>query len=913
MSTTTTPPAPHRGTPLLPGSEDPQERRVLKGIAGLVGSLLLLLGIPVALVLLVGNPLPTSAPSRDWLTADVDGQMVIDVVAVLVWIVWAHFVVCFLTEWRAVRAGRMPGRVMMGGGSQVLARQLVAAILLLAGGASLAQGVTGAFASSSPEPVRQAPVTQVVQGAHSQAPAEQSGHAQQGRHGHAAKVITVAPPEGRHHDTLWGISERTLGDPFRWKEVYELNKDRPQPDGGRLTDADLIRPGWQILLPGDAKGPCVRVLDAPTHPAGHQGQQGQQGHRGGGESAAEGAQQAAQGSTLASTLASNAATSSTDDVQAVAGSATGIDGDLAQILAGGGLVLAGIVTALTAKRGPFGTPSDAEGALRLAANTGRADLLDRALRVLAESRLGQGQPLPDLSVVYVDDEQVVAHPVGRPEAPAQPWRLSEDGGSWTVRAEDLRGVRVTGPAPYPALVNVATSHGFDLLVDLEYASGLVSIGGDDTTAREVATSLVVDLATHAWSDSVAVTMVGFGNDLSDLAPTRITAAASLDEALSAIERALDRTDHLLASLGVDGVLSGRSRARYAELAPQVLVLSAAPTAEEAQRIRALVAGGRTAFAALCVGDAAGARWRFAVDASGRIDLGVLGVSGEARRYTHAAQEAVRDLLVRTRGEAEDRTREIAEAPSRLVADGARTAASPGAAVNVRLLGPVAVTAPGPRDEARAAILTELVTMAALHPQGLHPAALSAGLWPRGVTDDVVARTVHDAQRWLGVDVAGNPRLRQGEDGLLHLADDVYVDWADLQARALDPDGNEVAALTRGLSLGTGEAFSGTPAGRYGWLAFHRCARDARALAASMAARAAELLVAAGDRPGAVRVLREGLLMVPSAEVLWRELMRLHGGDDPTLQTVIDEMHTTLPEHRFEPETEALVAHLAPGA
>lgn len=897
MSMTTTPPVPHRGAPLLPGSDDPEERRVLKGIAALVGSLLLLIGVPVALVLFVGNPLPTSAPSSDWLTAQIDGELIIKVVAVLVWIVWAHFVVCFLTEWRAVRAGRMPGRVVMGGGSQVLARQLVAAILLLAGGASIAQGVTGAFAGSAPAPVRQAPVTQVVQGAHPQAAGD---HAEQRavRHGHAAKVISVQPPEGRHHDTLWGISERTLGDPFRWKEVYELNKDRPQPDGGKLTDADLIRPGWQILLPGDAKGPGVRLLDAaPAHPRPVTG----------GEQATESGPQAD-----SSSLATTGGESSTEAADET-GDGSPLGGDLAQLLAGGGLVLAGIVTALTAKRGPYGTPTDAEGALRLAANTGRSDLLDRALRILAETRVGQGQPLPDLAVVYVDDEQVIAHPVGRQEPPTRPWRVSEDGGSWTVRADDLRSMRTTGPAPYPALVNVATSHGFDLLVDLEYASGLVSIGGDDATAREVVTSLAVDLATHAWSDSVAVTMVGFGNDLSDLAPTRISAAASLDEALAGIERALDRTDQLLASLGVDGVLSGRSRARYAELAPQVLVLSAPPTADEAHRIRALVSGGRTAFAAVCVGDSVGARWRFAVDAAGRIDLGVLGVSGEARRYTHTAQEAVRQLLIRTLQDAADRAKEVAEAPARLVADTGHNAASAGAAVTVRLLGPVAVTAPGAIDPARTAVLTELVTMAALHPQGLHPAALSAGLWPRGVTDDVVSRTIHDVQQWLGVDLAGNPRLRQGEDGLWHLADDVYVDWADLQSCAVSTEGGEVASLTRGLALGTGEAFSEVPAGRYGWLAFHRSARDARALVASMSGRAAELLVAGGDRTGAARVLREGLRLVPAAESLWRELLRLHGGDDPTLEAVVSEMHASLPEHRFEPETEALVAHLAPGA
>ena len=92
---------------------------------------------------------------------DLTPMLVIKVLAVLVWIVWAHFLVCFLTEWRAFRAGRVPRPVPLGGGSQTVARQLVASILLLAGGASLAHGV--ATLGAEPEQTRpSAPVVQVV-------------------------------------------------------------------------------------------------------------------------------------------------------------------------------------------------------------------------------------------------------------------------------------------------------------------------------------------------------------------------------------------------------------------------------------------------------------------------------------------------------------------------------------------------------------------------------------------------------------------------------------------------------------------------------------------------------------------------------------------------------------------------------
>ncbi len=890
MPATKTPPRPT--VVKLPSRGAATQHRVAKGLAALIGALVLLVGVPVALVLLVGNPLPTTSPSRDWLTAEVTGDLVINVLAVLVWIVWVHFLVCFLTEWRSVRAGRMPDRVLLGGGSQVLARQLVAGVLLLAGGATLATGISQAFTDHTPPAASTVRVDhgssqgdELRGGAHQQATAAE--HAVTAAH-RQLKLTTVKVPEGRHHDTLWGIAERTLGDPLRYKEIYQLNKDRVQPDGARLTDADLIRPGWQLILPADAHGPDVRVL--ATTPGSVPG---------------GGTQTSAAGGAHAGAVAD--APQTADD----AGTQSGPLGDL---LLGGGLVLAGIVTALTAKRGPFGTPGDDEGALRLAANPGRASLLDRSLRILADARATHGDPMPDLSVVYLDDDQVIAHVVGDVSAPPLPWRAAADGKSWTVRAADLEGLTAIAPAPYPALVNLASSHGFDVLIDLEYASGVIAIGGEATVAREVVMSSVVDLATHPWSDNVEVTMVGFGDDISQVAPDRVRAVADLDEALSRVEAQVGQASNLLARIGASGVLTGRGTARHPELTPRVLVMSAPPTAEQTQRIRAICAGGRTAFAAVCVGDAPGARWRFAVDRSGHIDLGVLGINGEARRYTVEGHAQLRALLQQAAADADERALVVREAaPASLTAEHAVAAPAAGrdAAVTVTVLGPVAVTAPGPVTAERRGLLTELVTMVALHPAGLHEAVLVSGLWPRGVSDDVVARTVAEAQAWLGTDVGGNSRLARTDDGLWRLSADAYVDWAELQSTALVEGPGQAAALARGLALARGEAFSGVPAGRYTWLAFHRAARDTRALVASMASRAAALLAAAGDRAGADAALRHGLTLVPAAEMLWRDLIRLHAGNPVVVAEVVEQMGRTLGHQAYEGETEALVATVAP--
>ena len=66
--------------------------------------------------------------------------------------------------------------------------------------------------------------------------------------------------------------QRHLGDGRRYKEIYQLNKDRVQPDGSKLSQASLIRPGWVLEMPADAprrrprrdagRGPATRPTGA---------------------------------------------------------------------------------------------------------------------------------------------------------------------------------------------------------------------------------------------------------------------------------------------------------------------------------------------------------------------------------------------------------------------------------------------------------------------------------------------------------------------------------------------------------------------------------------------------------------------------------------------------------------------------
>ena len=40
---------------------------------------------------------------------------------------------------------------------------------------------------------------------------------------------------------------------MRYPELFEASRDTVQPDGAALTDPDLLRPGWEITIPGQAK------------------------------------------------------------------------------------------------------------------------------------------------------------------------------------------------------------------------------------------------------------------------------------------------------------------------------------------------------------------------------------------------------------------------------------------------------------------------------------------------------------------------------------------------------------------------------------------------------------------------------------------------------------------------------------
>ena len=67
-------------------------------------------------------------------------------------------------------------------------------------------------------------------------------------------------------ENLSEVAQRFLGSPTRSNQIFDLNFGRTQPDGGKLTDANVLHAGWFLVLPWDAVGDGVRYGELPMNP-----------------------------------------------------------------------------------------------------------------------------------------------------------------------------------------------------------------------------------------------------------------------------------------------------------------------------------------------------------------------------------------------------------------------------------------------------------------------------------------------------------------------------------------------------------------------------------------------------------------------------------------------------------------------
>ncbi len=237
---------------------------IAKGVGAVVALLALVVGVPVLLWRAGGPPIPGDAfdwdKARDAVDTGITPRAVTGILVFVCWVAWFVLAWALLSEVWNRAFGRSSRQVRGMSQLQLLAGKLVAAAFFVgtgafagggAGGGGSASGA-GALPPRAPAVALAADATSAVE----LAPAPLA----------APRPLEQGWYLVRERDTLQRIAADQLGDPLRWREIWQLNQGRVQLDGRRFTKPEILRAGWQLELPADARArqaPSVAGLE-PT-------------------------------------------------------------------------------------------------------------------------------------------------------------------------------------------------------------------------------------------------------------------------------------------------------------------------------------------------------------------------------------------------------------------------------------------------------------------------------------------------------------------------------------------------------------------------------------------------------------------------------------------------------------------------
>lgn len=230
----------------------------------------LLAALPWALWHFIGWPLPDHLPTpaevQVVLLGPLSTPLLLDLLACLCWITWAAFVIdvarCVLAAARGLHWPELPTSGPVHALAAILVGVIVVALLGHRSPTATPTGITEAASGhgqvvttatvTSPAPVHARPIAMVCT---TPAAAPEAGS------------VVVRAPENGIHDSLSRIAARTLGAAGRWPEIFALNKGKPQPYGGTLTNPNLIFPGERLTLPSPTPPPAASTDHPAASPA----------------------------------------------------------------------------------------------------------------------------------------------------------------------------------------------------------------------------------------------------------------------------------------------------------------------------------------------------------------------------------------------------------------------------------------------------------------------------------------------------------------------------------------------------------------------------------------------------------------------------------------------------------------------
>jgi nucleoid-associated protein YgaU/DNA-binding SARP family transcriptional activator len=210
--------------------------RLLRFSAGLGILVVVLVGFPILLWLLAGNPLPDAARLPSLLAEGaLDDEPVMAMVAVAAWCAWLVMVAELTLEVGARAVGRHRTPTAAAEPFAWLARRLVGLVAL----------ATPTVAMLSPPRLGLTlPAVAIAAPATTAEPALSWDE--------PVRYLVAGD-----YDSLWAIAERRLGTGKRAGEIASLNEGRVMPDGTVLGARSRLRRGYELLLPPDAVGPLT--------------------------------------------------------------------------------------------------------------------------------------------------------------------------------------------------------------------------------------------------------------------------------------------------------------------------------------------------------------------------------------------------------------------------------------------------------------------------------------------------------------------------------------------------------------------------------------------------------------------------------------------------------------------------------
>lgn len=650
--------------------------RVIRGLLALVFLAVVIVGVPYFLVTLAGNPLPSLETLSGLLShPDYGGRFLFgSLLPIAIWVLWIPFPIVVVSELVARARGMRVPRFRGLGWQQIAAAGLVAAVLAMFTLGSLASATTAQAAPDStvkasvsqtlpsspeapstakaptPEPTKQAergPTYKTKAGDTLwKIAAKKLGDStkypeiaqlNQGRIQPDGQVFTdgdwiqpgwilelppsAQPPAAQTDathtvkagDSLTSIAEQYTGSP-EWQPLFDASKDLQQPQGEKIQDPSLIKPGWTIKIPAEL---LLTMNDAsparaqPAVPAAQQSPAAPIPQPAPAQHEAPEAPPAALGvpgvSASAEPSATETKTAGESSSEAADAADDGFDISALRTIGGLGAVVAvGLIGLINIRRllqrknrhpgkkiaMPAAPEAATERQLRSVEDIDGVKALNESLQYLTIWAQDSGKVLPQMFSARISPEEIgiyLAEPAELPPPFVKP-EDANDGSVWCIDIDAIPELERLPSAPYPALVSLGRDgRGAELLFELEYI-GSLEIAGPADLQQQVLKALALELATSEWGQEMQITLVGASSELTRAISTgRLRHVDDIEQLMQRLRGKAASTKKAFAGLGVTTVEQARALGPDAQSwMPEIVILGTALPEENRQELLELV-------------------------------------------------------------------------------------------------------------------------------------------------------------------------------------------------------------------------------------------------------------------------------------------------------------------------------------